>query len=97
MVSVTKIKSQYLFRNFFLVFSWEVDEVIKLCSYEKGNCRLPSIILYVGHRGGTLLNPLACRYHSLIELSVDFRLKSNINNMATASLQTKGNILTNSR
>ena len=45
----------------------------------------------------TLLNPLACRYHSLMEFKVLFRDKSNMNSIATASLQTKGSILTNSR
>ena len=46
----------------------------------------------------TLLKPCACGYHSLTEFSVDFRDKSNMNRMATASLKTNGNImLTNSR
>jgi len=45
----------------------------------------------------TLLNPLACLYHSLIELRVDFRDKSNMNRIATASLHTSGSMLTNSR
>ena len=44
----------------------------------------------------TRLNPLACRYHSLIEFSVCRRVRSNINKIATASLQTRGSILTNS-
>ena len=45
-------------------------------------------------RRRTLLNPRACRYHSLIELSVDLRERSNIKRIATASLQTSGSILT---
>lgn len=45
----------------------------------------------------TLLKPRACRYHSLTELSVDFRERSNMKRMATASLQTRGSMLTNSR
>lgn len=45
----------------------------------------------------TLLKPLACLYHSLMEFRVDLRDKSNIKSSATASLQTNGNILTNSR
>lgn len=45
----------------------------------------------------TLLNPRACLYHSLTELSVDLRERSNMNKIATASLHTRGNILTNSR
>ena len=45
----------------------------------------------------TLLKPLACRYHSFTELSVDFRERSNINSIATASLHTSGSMLTNSR
>lgn len=45
----------------------------------------------------TLLKPRACRYHSLMLLSVDFRDRSNINSSATASLHTNGNIETNSR
>jgi hypothetical protein len=44
-----------------------------------------------------LLNPRACRYHSFTEFSVDFRERSNMNRIATASLHTKGNIFTNSR
>ena len=45
-------------------------------------------------RRRTLLNPRACRYHSLIELSVDLRERSNMKRIATASLQTSGSILT---
>ena len=45
----------------------------------------------------TLLNPRAWRYHSLTELSVDFRERSNMNRIATASLQTSGSMFTNSR
>jgi len=43
-----------------------------------------------------LLNPRAWRYHSLTEFSVDFLERSNINNMAAASLHTRGSILMNS-
>lgn len=43
-----------------------------------------------------LLNPRACRYHSLTLLRVDFRVRSNMNRMATASLETRGSIDTNS-
>lgn len=46
-------------------------------------------------RSRTLLNPRAWRYHSLIELRVLFRVRSNMNKMATASLQTSGSIVTN--
>lgn len=45
----------------------------------------------------TLLNPRACRYHSFTELRVDLRDRSNMNKMATASLQTSGSMFTNSR
>lgn len=45
----------------------------------------------------TLLKPRLCRYQSLIELSVLFRVRSNMNRMATASLETSGSIETNSR
>ena len=45
----------------------------------------------------TLLKPLACLYHSLTEFNVLFLDKSNMNKMATASLQTSGNMFTNSR
>lgn len=48
-------------------------------------------------RRRTLLNPRAWRYHSLIELSVDLRERSNMNSSATASLHTSGSMLTNSR
>ncbi|KAG5220292.1 hypothetical protein IMY05_C4628000900 [Salix suchowensis] len=48
-------------------------------------------------RDHTLLKPRACRYHSLTEFSVDFRERSNMKRMATASLHTNGNMLTNSR
>ena len=44
-----------------------------------------------------LLKPLPWRYHSLMEFSVLFRVKSNMNKIATASLQTSGSIFTNSR
>lgn len=44
-----------------------------------------------------MLKPLAWRYHSLIELSVLLRDRSNMKRMATASLQTSGSIETNSR
>ncbi len=43
-----------------------------------------------------LLKPLACRYHSFTLLRVAFRVRSNMNRMATASLDTRGNIDTNS-
>jgi len=45
----------------------------------------------------TLLKPRACRYHSFTEFKVDFRERSNINRIATASLHTRGSMLTNSR
>ena len=44
-----------------------------------------------------LLKPLPWRYHSLIELRVLLRVRSNMNSSATASLQTRGSMLTNSR
>ncbi len=44
-----------------------------------------------------LLKPRPCLYHSLIELRVLFRVRSNMKSMATASLQTRGSMLTNSR
>lgn len=43
------------------------------------------------------LSPRACRYHSLTEVRVDFRERSNIKKIADASLHTKGNIERNSR
>lgn len=46
--------------------------------------------------GLTLLNPLACLYHSLILFKVDLRVRSNMNRMATASLETSGSMETNS-
>lgn len=45
----------------------------------------------------TLLNPLLCLNHSLIELSVLLRVRSNMNRIAIASLHTSGSIDTNSR
>src|SRR5260221_136341 len=42
----------------------------------------------------TLLKPRAWRYHSFTEFKVDLRVKSNMNKMATASLQTKGDMFT---
>ncbi len=53
---------------------------------------------FVPTRNGiaVLLKPRPCRYHSLIELRVLFLVRSNMNRMATASLQTNGSILTNS-
>lgn len=44
-----------------------------------------------------LLKPRPWRYHSFMELSVLFRVRSNMKSMATASLQTRGSMLTNSR
>lgn len=44
-----------------------------------------------------LLKPRPCLYHSLMEFRVLFRVRSNMNKMATASLQTRGSMLTNSR
>lgn len=43
-----------------------------------------------------LLNPRAWRYHSLTLFRVDFRVRSNMNRIATASLDTRGSIDTNS-
>ena len=43
-----------------------------------------------------LLNPRPCLYHSLMEFRVLFLVRSNMKRMATASLQTRGSILTNS-
>lgn len=40
--------------------------------------------------------PRACLYHSFMEFSVDVRVRSNINKIATASLQTRGSMFTNS-
>jgi hypothetical protein len=45
----------------------------------------------------TRLSPLACRYHSFTLSNVDFLERSNMKNIATASLQTNGSILKNSR
>lgn len=44
-----------------------------------------------------LLKPRPCLYHSLMEFNVLFLVRSNIKSMATASLQTKGSMFTNSR
>lgn len=44
----------------------------------------------------TLFSPRACLYHSLMLLRVDLRVRSNVKRMATASLHTRGNMLTNS-
>lgn len=44
-----------------------------------------------------LLKPRPCLYHSLMEFNVLFLVKSNMKSIATASLQTSGSILTNSR
>lgn len=43
------------------------------------------------------MNPLACLYHSFTEFKVVFRVKSNMNKIATASLLTSGSMDTNSR
>jgi hypothetical protein len=48
-------------------------------------------------RGRTLLKPLVCLYHSRMLFNVDFRVKSNMKRIATASLETSGSIDTNSR
>ena len=44
-----------------------------------------------------LLKPRPCLYHSLMEFRVLFRVRSNMKRMATASLQTRGSMFTNSR
>ena len=45
----------------------------------------------------TLLKPLACLYHSFTLFRVVFRVRSNIKSIATASLETRGSMETNSR
>jgi hypothetical protein len=86
---------------FLLLVSGEIVKMIVFRSYQERNRRLRKALRL--NRSNTtvnmltLLKPLACRYHSLILLSVDFRERSNMNKIATASLQTSGNILTNSR
>lgn len=57
----------------------------------------PWIFVFASRSRQTLLNPLACLYHSLILFKVDLRVRSNMNRIATASLDTRGNIETNSR
>jgi hypothetical protein len=81
----------------FVISSW--SSLGKLTRWSNFVPTKNGIAVYISLRstGHTLLNPLACRYHSLMELRVDFRLKSNMNNIATASLHTRGNIFTNSR
>src|SRR5215472_2345103 len=61
--------------------------------------KLTNVSYFVPTRNGmaVLLKPRPCRYHSLIELRVLLRVRSNMNKMATASLQTRGSMLTNSR
>lgn len=51
----------------------------------------------MGRGRRTLLKPLACLYHSLTLFNVVFRVRSNMNNIATASFETRGSIETNSR
>jgi hypothetical protein len=70
---------------------------MKLKSREEESRSIHSIIADGIGWESTLLNPRAWRYHSFTEFSVDFRDRSNMNKMATASLQTRGNIFTNSR
>ncbi|EEQ36836.1 hypothetical protein CLUG_00959 [Clavispora lusitaniae ATCC 42720] len=61
-------------------------------------CRSINSSYFVPTKKGmaVLLKPRTCSYHSFIELRVDFRVRSNINKMATASLETKGSMLINS-
>ena len=93
----------HLLRDFLLLVTREGGELVELRPNQEGNCslgcdnELGNPERGCGKGGRTLLNPRACRYHSFTELSVDFRDRSNMNKMATASLQTRGNIFTNSR
>lgn len=66
-----------------------------ICSSHFPPCPIPLVPRDLGNL--TLLNPLAWRYHSLMLFSVLFLVKSNMNNIATASLHTRGNMFTNSR
>lgn len=97
-----KIDSRtYLLGNLLLLVSWECRERIKFRANEKWYSSLVTMIsdgdrVRRNHEQ-TLLNPRAWRYHSFTEFSVDFRERSNMNRMATASLQTSGSMLTNSR
>jgi len=70
--------------------------VIWLCS-SKGRFTNWSYLVPMRNGIAVLLNPRACRYHSLMLLSVDLRERSNMKSNATASLHTSGSIDTNSR
>lgn len=92
----------YLLGNLLLFVSWKRRERIKFRANEKGYSSLiktvsNTIAKCPTEHEQTLLNPRAWRYHSFTEFSVDFRERSNMNRIATASLQTSGSILTNSR
>jgi len=69
--------------------------VISSCS-SLGNVAKVSNLVPIRKGIAVLLNPRAWRYHSLTELSVDFRDRSNMKSIATASLQTRGSMFTNS-
>jgi hypothetical protein len=92
----------YLLGNLLLLVSWECRKCIKFRANEKWYSSLIRAISndieqYPTKYEHTLLNPRAWRYHSFTEFSVDFRERSNMNRIATASLQTSGSMLTNSR
>jgi hypothetical protein len=70
--------------------------VISSCS-SRGKVAKVSNLVPIRNGMAVLLKPRACRYHSLTEFNVDFRDRSNMKSSATASLQTSGSMLTNSR
>jgi hypothetical protein len=57
----------------------------------------PVYSAYKWTRKRTLLMDRTCRYHSLTLKSVALRVRSNMKRIATASLQTSGSMLMNSR
>ena len=70
--------------NLLLLVDWEVDKRIVLGADQWNGIAV-------------LLKPRPWRYHSLMLFSVLLRVRSNMKRMATASLQTSGSMLTNSR
>jgi hypothetical protein len=93
------------------LIEWEAEEKMSGAFMALANrlaCLVSSACSYGGYDANTsylvptrigtavLLNPLACRYHSLTLLRVAMRDRSNMKRIAAASLQTSGNMLTNS-
>jgi hypothetical protein len=91
----------HLFGDLFLFITRERGKRIELCSDQEWYSTLMYLLSIQTLENKTrwrqtLLKPRACLYHSFTEFNVDFRDKSNMKRIATASLHTRGSMFTNS-